>query len=297
MHPDLWRRVARWLVAPLWYARWQALYFENAPKMASTLSDDQVQYLKKIVKSRSHRSEFLFVVVYVPIAATFLIPEQHMVLHVGLRKLLYYSLIAVWAVCFLVVHRVSTTYNIVLHYMSLLRRLEENRDEWRHMRLARWINFDLRRLAGFVARLPQVIGTSHPDVVAAAACRANYIRNLQVWVSLPEANTRDDLYDVLLDGLHCVLDRRWFDLTPTDLPSTSRITRLQRAGYLSLGFVLAAGAATLIIFGKQWGAAAQLGSTAAAVGAYLAFNSAGAIPGSLPQALDAAQRATQVGAG
>jgi hypothetical protein len=39
------------------------------------------------------------------------------------------ALFVVWSVSFLVVHRVSTTYNIVLRYMTLLRRLEENRDQ------------------------------------------------------------------------------------------------------------------------------------------------------------------------
>src|SRR5664279_4963698 len=298
MGPNVWRRFGRRLVPMFGYPGWVTNLPTRPRGRREPLSHSQIASITEACTDRWRR----YIVYLLPFLLALLllrfIPEEvDVVWGITERKIFLYSVFLALAITVLALRHFSLKYSIITRNGILLRRLGENGPNFRHMQMKRWTNYDLRRLAKLLARLPLTLGTRHPVVVLSAARKGAYVRSLQIWVSQPpDGNTFDRLYDTLLDSFKTFLDRRWEDLPGVDPDASDQITRWQRVGYVLLSLVFATGAVALVIYGKDiqgnGATAVPLGTTLLAVSAYLALAQAGLIPGSLQQALDTANKIT-----
>jgi hypothetical protein len=231
------------------------------------------------------------------LAVRFCVPDDYRVIpkwDITLREILLFAACLIFVIAVLVITHLGLKYSIITRYGILLRRLEENESTFRHGQVKRWTNYDLRRLAKLLSRLPLALGTRHPDVVLSAAAKGAYVRRLQVCVAKP----RDDhtcawLHDVLLNSLKTYLDRRWEDLPYREPDASDKINRWQKIEYGLLGLIFAVGAVVLVTNGTtilpKYPSLVPTGTTLLGMGAYLSLSQAGLIPGSLQQALDTAK--------
>jgi len=289
MDPNLKRRIKRWVIPTIFFDAWWAS-FENSV----AFTPEQMTTLKKLTEGRNIKFSLVLIAPLLIVLTKFFVPDTTVYGLVGIHQIIYYVLIVIGLGALFLVRRFSVQYNVIHEYMVLVRRAEENKNEasWHLFQTRRWMNFGLRRLARFIARLPVALGTSHPDVALAAARRAAYVRNLQKAVS--GTGYYCDVYGALRHGLRHVIDRDWESLPEDDPDPTVRLTGLRRTGYILLATALAAGAVAFILFGKSFGESAQvytqLAITVLGAGAYLALAKAGFIPGSLQNALDTANQ-------
>jgi hypothetical protein len=253
MNPQLKCRIKRWVVPTIFFDSWWASFAEFVG-----FTSDQKTTLKELTEGRNIKFSFVLIAPILIMLTKFFVPDTTVYGLVEIHQIIYYVLIVIGLGALVLVRRFSVQYNVIHEYMVLVRRAEENKKEanWHLFQTRRWMNFGLRRLARFIARLPVALGTSHPDVALAAARRAANVRNLQKAVS--GTGHHSDVYDALVYGLRHVIDRDWESLPEDDPDPTVRLTGLRRTGYIILATALAAGAVAFILFGKSFGESAQI---------------------------------------
>jgi hypothetical protein len=296
MGPNLWRRFLRRLKPISSDTTWATNLPTPSRGDRKPLSNSQIASIKEAWTKLWHRYVAYLLPFLLTVPLRYAFPEHVVIWGITARKIFLFSIFLALAITVLALTHFSLKYSIIARYGILLRRLGENKSNFRDTPMKRRTNYDLRKLAKRLSRLPLTLGTRHPVVVLSAAHKSAYVRNLQVWVSQPlDDNTFDCLYDTLLDSLKTFLDKRWEDLPGEEPDESDRITRWQRVGYVLLGLAFAIGAVALVIYGKDIqgsGALVSLGWTLLLAGAYLSLAKAGLIPGSLQAALDTAKKIT-----
>lgn len=204
------------------------------------------------------------------------------------------AVIFLLALEFLILHMAHRAYNLQLAAIRTfltIRELELHPQYWPSSRFRNHIAHHLNRIANSIERIPLGMETVSPSTRREAfrlcRCKAQAVRDLELWATRPAAFTYTDLTERLAGILVLLAEERWYDL-PEASEGAPEIPRWKRVVAITSAVLVTGGVAYVLTL--KFGAASYALAIPLAAAIFGILNLAGFSPDRIERYVDAGSR-------